>query len=109
MGGVDKNDTMEGNYSCVCKSYKLTTKVFFHYLEELLFSSFIIYQKSGGQNRLLGFKLAVIESMLREAQVNIDPAEGGYNKYMGRHFPELVSPTQSKGNPQKRACCVHEK
>ena len=80
MGGVDKNDAMMGNYSCVRKSYEWITKVFFHYLEELLFNSFIIYQKSGGQKRLLDFKLAVTESMLREAQVNIDLAEGGYNK-----------------------------
>ena len=78
MSGVDKNDAMVGNYSCVCKSYKWTTKVFFHYLEELLLNSFIIYQKSGGRKRLLDFKLAVIESMLREAQVSV--AEGGYNK-----------------------------
>ena len=52
--------------------------MFFHYLEESLLNSFIIYQKSGGRKRLLDFKLAVIESMLREAQVSV--AEGGYNK-----------------------------
>ena len=39
IGGVDKNDAMVGNYnSCVRKSYKWTTKVFFHYLEEAVFN-----------------------------------------------------------------------
>ena len=104
MGGVDKNDAIVGHYSCVCKSYKWITKVFFHYLEESLFNSFIICQKSGGRKRLLDFKLAVIASMLREAQVNVDFTEDVYNKYVGHHFPELVLPTQSKENPQKK--CV---
>ena len=101
MGGVDKNGAMVGNYSCVRKSYKWTPKVFFHYVEESLFNSFTIYQRSGGQKRLLDFKLAVTESMLRESQVNVDLAEGGYNKCVGRHFSVLVPPTQSKENPQK--------
>ena len=29
MGGVDKNDAMIGNYSCIRKTYKWYTKVFF--------------------------------------------------------------------------------
>ena len=52
----------------------------------------------------LDFKLAVIESILREAQVKVNLTEGRYNKYVGHHFPELVPLTQSKENPQKK--CV---
>ena len=29
MGGVDKNNAMVGNYRCIQKTYKWTTKVFF--------------------------------------------------------------------------------
>lgn len=79
MDGVDKNDAVVGNYSCVRKSYKWTTKVFLHYLEEAMFNSYIIYKKTGGKKRFLQYKLAVIEAMLREAEVNIEVAGSGEN------------------------------
>ena len=31
MGEADKDDAMFGNYSCIRKTYKWTTKVFFHF------------------------------------------------------------------------------
>ena len=55
MGGVDKNDALVGNYSCVRKSYKWTTKIFMHYLEEAVFNSFMIHKKLGGKLQFLDF------------------------------------------------------
>ena len=46
MGGVDKKDAMVGNYSYVRKTYKWTTKVFFQFLEEAIFNSFLLYSKN---------------------------------------------------------------
>ena len=37
MGGVDKNDAIIGNYSCIRKSYQWYIKIFFHYLVETCF------------------------------------------------------------------------
>ena len=50
MSGVDKNDAMTGNYSCIRRTYKWTTKeFFFHFLEEAIFNSFLLYSKSNGK------------------------------------------------------------
>lgn len=45
--------------------------------------------------------------MLQEAQVNIYVAEGEHNKHTGRHFLDLVPPTQSKEKPPKKVWYVH--
>ena len=37
MGTVDRMDAQVGSYSCVRKSYKWTTKVFLHYVEEAVY------------------------------------------------------------------------
>ena len=57
MGGVDKNNAMVGNYMGVRRSYKWTTKAFFHFIEEAVFNSFIFYKKCDGKKRFLQFKL----------------------------------------------------
>ena len=36
MGGVDKNDAIIGNYSCIRKSCKWYVKIFFHCPEEAI-------------------------------------------------------------------------
>ena len=45
MGGVDWNDVLIGNYTCVRKSFKWTVKVAIHCVEEAVLSSFILYDK----------------------------------------------------------------
>ena len=44
MRGVDKNEAIIGNYSCIRKSYKWYIKIFFDCLEEAVFNAFIIYK-----------------------------------------------------------------
>ena len=87
MGGVDKNDAMVGNYSCVRKSYKWTTKVFFRFFEEAVFNSFILYEKRGSKKCFLQFKLNLIYSFLRQAHTDVAIAETDHNKYVGRQCP----------------------
>ena len=52
MGGVDKNDAIVGSYSCIRRTYKWTTKMFFHFLEETVFNSILLYSKSNRKNSL---------------------------------------------------------
>ena len=108
MGGVNKNDAMVGNYSFVRKSYKWTTTMFFHFMEEAVFNSYILRKKRGSKKRFLQFKLNLIRSILREAHIDVDIAEAGHNKYVGRHCPELIPPTENKDKPQER-CVVCKK
>ena len=67
MGGVGRNDGQIGHYKCVRKTYKWSTKLFFHFVEEAIFNSFIIYNKAGGSKRFLDFKLEAINSILLSA------------------------------------------
>ena len=46
FGGVDKNDTIIGNYSSVGKSIKWISKVVLYFLEEA-FNAFALYRKCG--------------------------------------------------------------
>ena len=90
---------------CVCKSCKWMTKVFFRFIEEAVFNSFILYKKRGGKKCFLQFKLSLIQSILREAHIDADIEEAGHDKYVGRHYPELIPPIEDKDKPEKRTMC----
>ena len=47
----------------------METKVFFHFIEEAVFNSFILYKKRGSKKRFLQFKLNLIYSFLRQAHI----------------------------------------
>ena len=90
MGGVDRNDALVGNYTCICKSFKWTVKVAIHYVEEAVLNSFILYDKiNPNKTRFMNFKLDVIEKIIirvnRQNAPNIllHPA-------IGRHFLEII-------------------
>ena len=104
MGGVDRNDEMIGTYSCMRKSMKWTKKVAFHFIEEGLLNAHILYAKEGGRKPLLRFKLECINFLLA-ASASEPSAPTASDRFSGRHFPELIPPTQSKQHPQKR-CIV---
>ena len=105
MGGVDKNDAIVGNYSSVRKSYKWTNKVFFHFLEEALFNSFVVYKASGGTMLYIKYKLDVIESMFKYNDGDITVPILSADRYRGKHYPEIIPETEKKKTPQKR-CSV---
>ena len=103
MGGVDKNDAMIGNYSCIRKSYKWYTKIFFHFLEEAVYNAFVIYDKvgEGKKHKFMQFKLEVARQMLQDVSVHPDP-RAEIDCLKGRHFATLIPATQNKEKPQKR-------
>ena len=57
--------------------------------------------------RLLRFKQDCITSLLTPADAEL-AAPNASDRYSGRHFPELIPPTECKENPQKR-CVVCSK
>ena len=103
MGGVDKNDAMIGNYSCIRKSYKWYTKIFFHFLEEAVYNAFVIYDKveEGKKHKFMQIKLEVVHQMLQDVRVPPDP-RAEFDSLNGRHFRTLIPATQNKEKPQKR-------
>ena len=104
MGGVDRNDEKIGTYSCMRKSMKWTKKVAFHFIEEGLLNAHILYAKEGGRKPLLKFKLECINVLLA-ASATEPSAPTASDRFSGRHFPEFISPTQSKQSLQK-TCIV---
>lgn len=100
MGGVDKNDAVISTYSSVRKSHKWTTKIFFHFLEEAIFNSFVIFQTYNNSITYCNFKTSIIKTILsyhETPKLAIAPKSG-------RHFPERIPPTTAKEKPTKR--CV---
>ena len=107
MGGVDWNDVLLGNYTCVHKSFKWTVKVAIHYVEEAVLNSFILYDKINPNKMwFMNFKLDVIEKITlgvnRQNAPNIlsHPA-------IVRHFLELIPQSEKKEKPQKRCQICH--
>ena len=106
MGDVDRNDEMIGTYSCVRKSMKWTKTVAFHFIEEGILNGHILFKKEGGTKQLFRFKLDCINNLF--ATFASEPtAPEASDRFLGRHFPELIPPTNSKQNPQKR-CGVYQ-
>ena len=107
LGGTDRHSAMIDNYSYVRKSMKGTTKVAFHLIEEAVLNSFILFDKVNGKKRFLQLKLLLICHMLGDVTM-----EQNFQSLtnVGRHFLELVLPTDKKEKPQKRcAVCTKEK
>ena len=104
MGGVDRNDALVGNYTCVGKTFKWTVKLVMHFIEEALLNAFILFNKTKpGKARFMNFKMELIETTITRAR--LDSSKDLYeHPSIGRHFLELVPPTEKKQNPQKR--CV---
>ena len=104
MGGVDQNDALIGNYTWVLKTFKWTVKVVTHFFEEAVLNAFILFDKTKpGKARFMNFKRELIETTITRAR--LDSSKDLYeHPSIGRHFLELVPPTEKKQNPQKR--CV---
>ena len=97
MGVVDRNDGQIGHYKCIQKTYKWSTKLFFHFVEEAIFNSFIIYNKAGGSKRFLDFKLEAINSILLSAGKDVSKE---VRTSQCPHYPEIIPPSEHKEKPQ---------
>ena len=86
---------------------KWTTTVAFDFIEESILNSFYLFDKVVAGQRLLQFKLNLINELL-DTSVDNTPE---YNlPAVGRHFLEVISPTEKKKNPQKRcSVCFRKK
>ena len=107
MGGVDRNDALIGNYSSVRKTLKWTTKVAFHFIEEAVLNAFILYNKTNPDTtRFLQFKLNIIQRTINRAKAVVPE----FNlPIIGRHFLQLIPPSNKKANPQKRCMICAKK
>ena len=90
MGGVDKNDAINGNYSSVRKSHKRTTKVALHFLEAAIFNAFVLYRKCGDGVRSCDFKLSVIGKLISYSEFCGEPTSF-LTKKMWQIFPGICS------------------
>ena len=66
MGFVDKNDQMLASHTCVRKSVKWTIKVAFHFIEEAIFNSFILFRSHHKRSTFKTFKIDLCNSLLTD-------------------------------------------
>ena len=78
----------------------MATKIYFHYLEEAVFNSLVLYRKMGGPKRFLDFKLDVVREMMNRSGKRWEDIP----EKKGMHFSRII-PTPP-GNSQYRRRCV---
>ena len=71
IGGIDKNDAMVNICSFIRKSHKWFTKVIFQFLEEAIFSLYLLYNKAGHRKCFLEFRFKTMHQMLKWIDSNI--------------------------------------
>ena len=96
-------DALIGDYTCVRKTFKWTVKVVMHFNEEAAHNAFILFGKVyPGKIRFMNFKMEVIDKAITRARLNSDSSLSENSK-IGRHFLEVIPPTEKKANSQKRS------
>ena len=64
-GGVNRNDALIGNYTCIRKTFKWTVKVVMYFIEEAVLNVFILFDKTKqGKARFMNFKMELIETTI---------------------------------------------
>ena len=75
-----------------------------HFIEEVVVNAFILFDKTKpGKVRFMNFKMELIETTITRAKLN-SSKDLYEHPSIGRHFLELVPPTEKKQNSRKR--CV---
>ena len=98
MGGIDCNDALIGNYASVRKTCKWTIKLVIGFIEEAVSNAFILYNKQfPGKMRFMNYKMEVIENFLQRVSAT---DETNTNPKIGRHFLQLIPPTEKSSTPQ---------
>ena len=98
MGDVDRIDALIGSYTGVRKTYKWTIKVLIHFIDEAVLNAFILYNKQfAGKMRFMNYKIEVIEKSLQRASAT---DETNTNPKIGRHFLQLITPTEKRLTPR---------
>ena len=81
---------------------------FFHFLEEAIFNSFLLYNKNNGKKTFLEFKVEVVCQMLGSANITI-AVPHLFDSLKGCHFPSEIPPTEKKVKLQKRCVVCYSK
>lgn len=111
MGGVDKSDQCMAYYPTIRNQQrKYYKKIFRHLLDQVVWNSFVLYQKKGGPLKHLDFRMQLIENLVKNnyeiklIHKNLGKNPGSVLRLSGRHFPSTVPPTER--NPKPRRRCV---
>lgn len=109
MGFVDKNDQMLASHTCVRKCTKWTTKVAFHFIEEAIFNSFILFKMHNKRSTFKKFKINLCNSFITE--VLPTPSINEFPRTMKQHYLIPIPPTKKKTNPTRKCivCTKHKK
>lgn len=111
MGAVDKSDQCMAYYPTIRNQQrKYYKKIFRHLLDQVVWNSFVLYQKQGGILKHLDFRIQLIENLVKDnhdikvVHKSLGKNPGSVLRLNGRHFPSTVTPTERKSNPCRR--CV---
>ena len=111
MGGVDKSDQCISYYPAIRNQQKkYYKKLFRHLLDQVIWNSFVLYQKTGGTLRHLEFRMKLVEGLVQSnkepnvSHKNLGKNPGSILRLTARHFPSNVPSTEQKTNRTRR--CV---
>ena len=76
-----------------------------HFIEEAVLNDYVLYNKINlGKSCFMNYKMDIIEATINRARIAEDPTIFNMPT-VGRHFMELIPPTEKKAKPQKR-CAI---
>jgi len=84
MGYVDNSDHMVDSYSMSRRTFKWTTKLFFHFLDLTVLNSWILLSSCGAKYTHRDFRLLLVRNLIEEA-----------GKSQDRPIPRLVGTASS--------------
>ncbi|UYV73242.1 hypothetical protein LAZ67_10002323 [Cordylochernes scorpioides] len=120
MGSVDQTDMLLSSIGCLRKSLKWYKKLFFHFIDTSLLNAYSLYLVNTGKRPSLAeFHINLIGQIIEkyhEARVQVhrgrpSTSEDRPLRFIERHFPSLVPPTEKKKNPTRycRVCGANKK
>ena len=115
MGGVDNSDQRASTYCSVRKQVKWYKKLFFYMFDMCVVNSYLVYKELRNgeaccdllQFRMMLVNQLIITSTLPEYKRGRPHSLPSPSRLSGRHFLELIPPTDKKAKPQKRCVVCH--
>ena len=109
MDGVDRNDVLVGNYSCVRKTFKWTVKVVMYFIEEAVLNAYVLYDKiNPGKYCFINYKTDIIEATINRTRIAEDPTIIINIPTIAGHFMKLIPPTEKKDQTLKKMCHLYQ-
>ena len=105
MGGVDKQDQFLQPYSAARKSMKWYKKLAVHLIQVALLNAFILKKKTDVNLTFERFQHDVIADLIfsdGDEDCSNEAKQETLARLTGRHFPELLVPTETWTKPQAR-------